>query len=101
MGRALKNKKRLTRELEKKIEKYFNDSQKLQMLWENILETIRLEGMNPEVFTSGKYMFLNDPIVVLDDLHNGEIESYDMFIAELEDIIEHYDAIEAPKKRRK
>ena len=93
MGRAQIKQKHLSKELEKKVEKYFNETQKLQTLWNDITTTLTEEGMNPEVFSKGIYTFLGDPIDVLYKLKHGEVTNYDMFIAELEDIIDHYDLI--------
>lgn len=93
MGKKIQTKKTLSKNLEKKVEKYYNEMQKLKLLWEEIISTIQEEDMNLDVFMNGTYTFLDDPIDVLFRLKNGQIDNYDMFIAELEDIIEHYDII--------
>ena len=106
MGR--KKARKLTVDLERKIQKYYQAQQKLQLKnipieeitsqlspqWDDIINHIQCMHINPDVFIVGKYYFLGDAVTTLDQLQKGTITNYDLFIAELEDYMNHYKEIE-------
>lgn len=101
MGKHKKTKFPLT--LEKKIERYYKLTQsqsanialneKMVTLWDDIIQDFSDRGMRADVFINGGHLFLGEPVDILAQLKENRIKNYDLFIAELEDCVNHYQEI--------